>query len=373
MAEAKNLPPKIYHANDPDEIFAFWRSLVEKMQIDEKAYGQDYLKIFDPDQAPEVYVDLMLRNLGNPFTEIFLPLEQRRKLVKTLIPIFRQKGTARGIVNAVRFLLGIIVEITDPHGIEEHSWRVGISEIGQTTFVGGDRVYCNILDWTEDFANAVWTKSGASVVSDAVQGPLPWVRPADRLIMTNANDEIYQTVTPLNVDYEPFTATIWLKGDAPDTIDLSIEAASDPTDKTTETLNITTEWQRFDVMHQMHPNQGSLDVIYRVKTTSGIPGNIYAWGAQLVRNDEIQPYAPSEDDGADCEDPGRWAYHFFIITDVELTEEQERLIRVIADYMKTAHTHYTLVFPGEEEIPAVFNHWEVGISEIGLNTYVHDV
>ena len=140
---------------DPDGIFALWRQIVTAFAATEKAMAESYLKIFDPDQAPEIFVKLMLKNLGNPFNKVFLTLTQKRKLVKALIPIYRQKGTRRGIINAVRFLTGIIVDIVDPHGVEEDGWRVGVSEIGSTTFVGGDRVYCNMLNWTEDFEKAV--------------------------------------------------------------------------------------------------------------------------------------------------------------------------------------------------------------------------
>ena len=372
MATAENLPPAIYHANDPDGIFALWQKLVQEFMDGERVFGKNFLKIFDPDSAPAIFVELMLRNLGNPFNKVFLTLTQKRKLVKLLMRMYRQKGTARGIINAVRFLTGIIVDIIDPHGVDEDSWRVGESEIGLNTFVGGSRVYCNMLDWTEDLDNAVWTKAGGTnVVPDDVNGPLPWVRMADRLIMNGAGAEIYQEVTPYFVGDETFTASVWLKADAPSVITLSIEAKDTPTDKTAVDLNITTEWQRFDIMHTMDPVEVSTEVIFRLKTAAGIPNNIYAWGTQLVRNDEIQPYAQSTDNGEDCSYPGKWAYHFFIVTEVELTENEEMIIRLVADYMKPAHTHYTLVFPGNDQIPNVFNHWLIGLSQIGVNTYVH--
>lgn len=372
MSEAENLPPRIYHANDPDGIFAFWKKVVQNFMTSEREFARNFLKIYDPDQAPAIFVELMLRNLGNPFNKVFLTLTQKRKLVKLLMRIYRQKGTARGIINAVRFLTGIIVDIIDPHGVAEDSWRVGESEIGLNTFVGGSRVYCNMLDWTEDFDNAVWQKAGGTnVVPDDVQGPLPWVRPADRLVMVGAGAEIFQEATPFFVGNETFTASVWLRAAAPCVITLSIEAATDPTDKTAMDLNVTTAWQRFDLMHTMKPNQPSTEALFRLKTAAGIPGNLYAWGAQLVRNDEIQPYAQSTDNGEDCSQPGKWAYHFFIVTEVELTENEELIIRLIADYMKPAHTHYTLIFPGNDQIPNVFNHWMVGLSQVGVNTYVH--
>lgn len=357
---------------DPDGIFALWRQIVTAFAATEKAMAESYLKIFDPDQAPEIFVKLMLKNLGNPFNKVFLTLTQKRKLVKALIPIYRQKGTRRGIINAVRFLTGIIVDIVDPHGVEEDGWRVGVSEIGSTTFVGGDRVYCNMLNWTEDFEKAVWAKAnGANVVPDDTQGPLPWVRPADLLLLPNPNSSILQEVLPFFVGNEPFFGSIFLKASAPVTLKAKIFATDDPADFTEVNFNVTTDWQRFLIQHTMEPNQPSVSVTFQIYSTAGTAEDIWAFGAQLVRNDEAQPYAQSTDDGEDCSYPGRWAYHFFIVTEVELTPEQEAIIRMIADYMKTAHTHYTLVFPGNDQIPNVFNHWMIGVSQIGVNTYVH--
>lgn len=66
--------------------------------------------IIDPDVAPEQYVDAMLADLGNPFS-FPLTLTQKRQLVQLLVPIYKQKGTDPGIVNAVRLFLGIEVTI----------------------------------------------------------------------------------------------------------------------------------------------------------------------------------------------------------------------------------------------------------------------
>jgi phage tail-like protein len=66
--------------------------------------------IIDPDVAPEQYVDAMLADLGNPFS-FPLTLTQKRQLVQLLVPIYKQKGTDAGIVNAVRLFLGFEVTI----------------------------------------------------------------------------------------------------------------------------------------------------------------------------------------------------------------------------------------------------------------------
>ena len=111
-----NIPPRIYHNNDPDGIFALWKTLVDQVSEDEREEAQNFQEIVDPDTCPPDFVDLMLKHLGNPFVGIVLTESQKRKLIKLLIPIYKQKGTGEGIVNATRFLTGLLIDLINPHG-----------------------------------------------------------------------------------------------------------------------------------------------------------------------------------------------------------------------------------------------------------------
>ena len=66
--------------------------------------------VFDIERAAEAFVDLMLLDLGNPFRFDLGPLE-KQKLASVLVELYKQKGTAVGIVNAVRFFMGLEVEV----------------------------------------------------------------------------------------------------------------------------------------------------------------------------------------------------------------------------------------------------------------------
>lgn len=93
-----------------------------------------WTSILDLDVAPEEFVDAMLASMGNPFTDFDLTLEDKRRLGRLLVPIYRQKGTASGIVNAIRFFVGIEVTLRYPAfgGI----WSLGVSELGIDTELG---------------------------------------------------------------------------------------------------------------------------------------------------------------------------------------------------------------------------------------------
>ncbi|MFH0899616.1 MAG: Ig-like domain-containing protein [Pseudomonadota bacterium] len=69
--------------------------------------------VFDLERAPEPFLDAILTDLGNPFPFDLNALGKRR-LAAILVQMYRQKGTAVGIRNAIRFFLGIEVEAITP-------------------------------------------------------------------------------------------------------------------------------------------------------------------------------------------------------------------------------------------------------------------
>lgn len=70
--------------------------------------------LLDPDAAPEPFLDAMLLDLGYPFSFDLEEVDKRR-LIKILRAMYQQKGTDRGIINAIRFFLGVEAVITTPY------------------------------------------------------------------------------------------------------------------------------------------------------------------------------------------------------------------------------------------------------------------
>lgn len=91
--------------------------------------------LLDPDIAPESALDAMLAELGNPF-DFALSVDDKRRLVRILSSIYASKGTAQGILDAVRFFLGLELTITYPcfRGL-----RLGRARIGSTFVLAGSK------------------------------------------------------------------------------------------------------------------------------------------------------------------------------------------------------------------------------------------
>ncbi len=87
-----------------------------------------WTQIFSITQAPDPFLTAMLADLGNPFPFV-LSTESKRKLLTLLVAIYEQKGTGIGIINAVRFFLGITITIStyDSSG----NWILGESTLGE--------------------------------------------------------------------------------------------------------------------------------------------------------------------------------------------------------------------------------------------------
>ncbi|HBU43612.1 MAG TPA: phage tail protein [Microbacterium sp.] len=57
------------------------------------------------------------------------------------------------------------------------------------------------------------------------------------------------------------------------------------------------------------------------------------------------------------------------MVDVPLTDAQRSQLRAIVEYLKPAHTHFVNLI--EPAPPAFIDHWELGVSEIGVTTDLH--
>lgn len=99
------MPEKNRREDQTGELLAFLTVLQDPLDLLLHVIDS-FADVLDPNLAPEGFVDAMLADLGNPFG-FDLTLSQKRLLVQLLLPIYKQKGTAPGVVNALRLFLGI--------------------------------------------------------------------------------------------------------------------------------------------------------------------------------------------------------------------------------------------------------------------------
>ena len=126
--------PQITRDEDSTQELLLWTACLQEVTNVLLCEIDEWTDILDPDIAPEIFVDAMLCDLGNPFAFVEeLSLTDKRRLIRVLTDIYKSKGTAQGIKDVIRFFLGIEVEIVE---LAAEGWVLGEDELGATTVLG---------------------------------------------------------------------------------------------------------------------------------------------------------------------------------------------------------------------------------------------
>lgn len=125
----------------------------------------------------------------------------------------------------------------------------------------------NLLTYSQEFDNAAWTKTSATVTANSDTAP-DGTSTADTIAASGANGTALQSFTAVAGDY---TFSVYLKRK---TGTGNIQIAADNGTYTTKT--ITSSWARYDVTQTL--TAGSKNAGIRIVTSGD---EVYAWGAQL--------------------------------------------------------------------------------------------
>ncbi|MBU1483171.1 MAG: Ig-like domain-containing protein [Gammaproteobacteria bacterium] len=248
-----------------------------------------FADIWSIDRAPSSFLDLMLSELGNPFS-FDLTDTRKRRLAATLVDLYQLNGTAAGLTAAINFFVGVLVEVLS---LREIGLSLGESE----------------LSWP------------AYDISAAA----PFDTEDGRTLIFNVNDEDPQTLT-INaadvVDIDAVTADE-LAGLITSEIVGAVAYALDD-----DTVRV----QTFDEgpASSLQVSGGTAAADFGFSGDASVGGGDWVLGAS-----------------------GRRAlYTFQIISPLELTDEQREQITTLAEYMKPAHTHFAgIIEPETIEIP----------------------
>jgi phage tail-like protein len=100
-----------------------------------------FTDIIDFDRCPANFLDLILQDLGYPFSFDLVEIDKRR-LCSLLVTMYKQKGTNQGFRNAVRFFLGYEAEYLWPDLSKLYGgWILGVSLLGVDTVLGDHYYY----------------------------------------------------------------------------------------------------------------------------------------------------------------------------------------------------------------------------------------
>lgn len=120
------------HAKDTERLARCYADVIKVLLRDTDARA----RLLDPDITPDSALAVLLQTLGCPLeSAAWLHPAQKRDLIPLLVPLYKEKGTAPGIVDALAFFLDMAAQVRpffDPEAI----WCLGLDYLGANSTLG---------------------------------------------------------------------------------------------------------------------------------------------------------------------------------------------------------------------------------------------
>ena len=125
----------------PEDLITEDREILfEEFDIEFQKNLENVRKFTDlasPERCPDELLDLYLMakgiRIGKDLPGVELSAREKRKLAELIVSLYMQKGTASGIVNIIRLLLGIPSSVLTQYNV--NVWKIGLSELGVDTIL----------------------------------------------------------------------------------------------------------------------------------------------------------------------------------------------------------------------------------------------
>lgn len=379
-----------------------------------------FLDQFDPDLATDEQIEWMLYDMGNPFdwTDLTLTANQKRKLLRSLINIYKLKGTDAGIEQVIHFLLGEVVDVVD---YIQDGWVLGIDELGQGEvaevrcdvtetydFSGGSKTLTLTIDGaaeTVTFETSDFTNAAAGIAAEVVavlnaqlSGGAAYVDGiGDPASVTGTNTETFALsgaetleITINGVAKEAiFHADDFTAPGAATAAEINVRLAADLPELTLSTdsgaVVLTTKHRGADAQIQVTGgtaqailgldsslHEGTDDAAVTIYSlTPGPDAAIEVTGGTANAILQFTSAAEGGTGGAILAPSDSYTrFSFDIETQTTLDASTQAIIRRIADYMKPAHTHLVRI---REPLGVLFPQgWALGIDELDTTSELSD-
>lgn len=139
----------------------------------------------------------------------------------------------------------------------------------------------NLLVYSQDFSNSVWTKTSGTITANSFAAPASTTT-ASTFTASSSNATILQTYTADGISQYTFSLYIYRKTGS-GTVSITANAGT-----TWANQSITAGWNRFSVTATPASGASSVGILL---STSG--NEVYVWGAQLEQRSSSTQYIPT--------------------------------------------------------------------------------
>lgn len=193
---------------DPDGLLADLVAVLDAELAEQHAELAAFRDVWAPFRAQARFLPYQAASLGWAL-DTSAPVALQRKVVSLLVPLYRQKGTQRGMVNILRLFLGVEARVRAPWA---DGWRLSRSALGGPrhafTASGGETlVDASSLRWTRGHrALSVW-RNGVPLARTEYQesdaGTLVLLTRGARFVVT-----AWETMLTLPWSYTPGSGSL---------------------------------------------------------------------------------------------------------------------------------------------------------------------
>jgi len=169
----------------------------------------------------------------------------------------------------------------------------------------------NLRTYSEDFTNAVWTKSASSITANTIVAP-DGTLTGDKLVENTATSRHFVTTTLTLTANTVYTLSVYMKAGERTTASFGNSSTANWVGGATIVVNLATGvitsgtgtiqsvgngWYRVSITQTFGPANANGGMIIDLQTTAGYTGNgysgIYIWGAQLEAGAFATSYIPT--------------------------------------------------------------------------------